>query len=287
MPDTRFMKEKTKFRIMIAVFACVTLVGALFAMIPLFRRVKTERMISREIDRYNEIVLPAIRDYGPLWALIDGYNASLRENDSQFFTTDAENEIIDGIMPQIGNIIGYVSIPKIDVSLPLYRGLDESVLQAGAGWWPGSSFPAGGQGTHTVISAHSGMTKAKMFTDLGELSEGDVFRISLLDRDLYYTVDQIKTVTPDDISDLYIIPGGDYATLYTCTPLGVNSHRLLVRGVRTDAPAEEEPIRVTADAYIDKGVIAVMAAASVTVIVLAALAAAAGISGRKRRNGKG
>lgn len=130
-------------------------------------------------------------------------------------------------------VMAYVEIPKIGVLLPIYHGVGSDVLMKGVGHLPETSLPVGGESTNCVLAGHSGMTHARLFTDLPKLEIGDAFCIHVYDQTLYYTVDQIKPVIPTDTKDLTIVEGKDYVTLLTCVPIGVNSHRLLVRGVRT------------------------------------------------------
>lgn len=130
-------------------------------------------------------------------------------------------------------VMGFIRIPSIEVALPIYHGTAEHTLEAGAGHLEGSSLPIGGSSTHSVITGHTGLSSAKMFTDLIELQEGDIFILNIYGEKLIYEVDQIKTVLPYELGELTITPGQDYCTLVTCTPYGVNTHRLLVRGVRT------------------------------------------------------
>ena len=144
----------------------------------------------------------------------------------------------------INNTMGFVEIPRISVYLPVYHGTSDEVLHKGIGHLEGSSLPVGGVDTHTVLTGHTGLSSAKLFTDLRELEEGDLFYIHVLDQVLAYKVDQIKVVEPSDTEDLKRVPGKDYATLLTCTPYGINSHRLLVRGERTEyIPEEAEGIQ--------------------------------------------
>ncbi len=145
-------------------------------------------------------------------------------------------------------IMGYITIEKIGVELPIYHGTSTTVLAAGAGHLEGTSLPVGGESTHCVISAHRGLPSAMLFTDLDKLEVGDTFTLTVLDEILTYEVDQITIVLPTEIQDLYIEDGEDYCTLMTCTPYGVNTHRLMVRGHRVDN-ADEAHIRVTADGY--------------------------------------
>lgn len=145
---------------------------------------------------------------------VDEYESLLRSSD-------------DGVM-------GYVEIPVIDVSLPIYHGTSEEVLQKGVGHLQGTSLPVGGESTHTVLTGHTGLSHAKLFTDLTEVKEGDIFFLYVMGGKLAYQVDQIEVVLPSELDNLYVEQGKDLCTLVTCTPYGVNSHRLLVRGVRTD-----------------------------------------------------
>ena len=153
---------------------------------------------------------------------------------------DAEvNGNYDHIL-NIQEVMAYIVIPKIDIQLPIFHGTSEEALQKGVGHLEGSSLPIGGEGTHAVIAGHTGLSGAKIFTDLEKLEEGDLFYIHILGRVLTYRTDQIKVVEPEDTKDLMPEAGKDYVTLLTCTPNGMNSHRLLVRGVRTEYVPEEE-----------------------------------------------
>jgi sortase A len=136
----------------------------------------------------------------------------------------------------VDGIMGYVEIPSIDIYLPIYHGTSEDVLQTGAGHLKGSSLPVGGLGTNAVISAHRGLPSAKLFTDLDQLALGDLFYFHVLGESLAYQVDEILVIEPIQTEALDAIPGEDHATLLTCTPYGINSHRLLVRGVRVNNP---------------------------------------------------
>lgn len=156
---------------------------------------------------------------------------------------EAEAERVFGLLNPDGgsHMLGYLEIPAINVELPVFRGTEERQLQAGAGWWIGTRLPTGGESTHCVITAHTGLAKAKLFTDLDQLAAGDRFTVTVLDRKLTYEVDQILVTEPDEVDALEIVEGEDYLTLYTCTPYGVNTHRLLVRGRRVQPEAEPLP----------------------------------------------
>lgn len=144
----------------------------------------------------------------------------------------------------IGESIGYITIPKIDVELPIYEGTDANVLSKGVGHMQQSSYPLGGENTHSVLTGHRGLPDAVLFTDLDKLEQGDCFYLHILDEVLAYKVDQIKVVEPNETGDLDIIEGQDYCTLVTCTPYSINTHRLLVRGTRTEYTGEEEDSKV-------------------------------------------
>lgn len=170
-------------------------------------------------------------------AAAEEYNQSLLAKEGRFKLTEEEQEEYRSLLDVTGTgIMGYVEIPAIHVSLPIYHSTDEAVLQVASGHIAGSSLPVGGESTHAVISGHTGLPSARLFTDLDKLSEGDTFTITVLNRSMTYQVDQIRTVLPEDVSELTIAYGADYCTLQTCTPYGVNSHRLLVRGKRIEAP---------------------------------------------------
>ena len=146
-------------------------------------------------------------------------------------------------------MIGYLKIDRIDVELPIYHGTSTEVLNVGVGHLEGSSLPVGGESTHSVMSAHRGLPSAKLFTDLDRVELGDTFQITVLDQVLTYQVDQITIVTPTEIDDLKIVEGKDYCTLFTCTPFGINTHRLLVRGIRIETIVEKPVIYVSNDAF--------------------------------------
>lgn len=176
-----------------------------------------------------------------LWTQAEAYNRRLAEKDHPLFLTEAEREEVSQYLNPMGiGQMGYLTIDKIHVEIPIYQGTEEPQLQAGAGWWIGTSLPTGGESTHCVLAAHNGLVKAKMFTDLDQLVVGDQFSLTILDRVLTYEVDQILVTEPEDYTPLTILPGQDLVTLYTCTPYGVNTHRLLVRGHRVETPAEAD-----------------------------------------------
>ena len=211
-----------------------------------------------------------------LWDAAVAYNESLPHDDSRFRMSAAQTRRYDSTLDVTGTgIMGYVQIPKISVSLPIYHGTDSAILQIAIGHIPGSSLPVGGLGTHCVISGHRGLPSARLFTDIDQLREGDLFMINVLGKTLTYQVDQIRVVLPDKLDDLAIDDGLDLCTLVTCTPYGVNTHRLLVRGHRV-------PNRTAALAAGDTSLVSpVLVAAVVTVVVAAVLALAWLVRGRR------
>ena len=185
--------------------------------------------------------------YETMWNDAVAYNRSLLTRSTDFALTDAQKRQYDALLnvDETG-IMGYLEIPALEVTLPIYHGTDDSVLQVGAGHIEWSSLPTGGESTHCVLSGHRGLPSAKLFTNLDQLVAGDTFVIRVLDEVMTYEVDQILIVEPTDVSALTIEDGKDLCTLVTCTPYGVNSHRLLVRGHRVENASEA--IRVTSDA---------------------------------------
>ncbi len=194
---------------------------------------------SRAITRYTEQVAELDRErYAALWEAAREYNGRLAEKENRFLMSDEEREEYEGLLDVAGNgIMGYLEIPGIGCTLPIYHGTGEAVLQVGAGHLEGSSLPVGGAGTHCVLSGHRGLPSARLFTDLDRVAVGDRFSLRVLDETLCYEVDQILTVEPSDVDALAIEAGKDYCTLVTCTPYGINSHRLLVRGHRAEERA--------------------------------------------------
>ena len=209
------------------------------------------------------------------------YNERLAANGDRWHMTDAQKREYDETLDVTGTgIMGYITIPRIGVELPIYHGTSDAVLQVAAGHLEGTSLPVGGESTHAVISAHRGLPSAKLFTHLDRLEVGDTFRITVLDKTFIYEVDQIKTVLPDDVSDLLIDEEKELCTLVTCTPYGINSHRLLVRGHRVTAPENLKRIRVAADATrIEPILIAPLLAVPLLLLLLIGLL----VSGRKRK----
>ncbi len=205
---------------------------------------------SAAISDYADNVADLSKEnYDELWTAAKSYNASLVPRFNAFLLTDEQKEQYDSLLNVSGlGIMGYIEIPEINCSLPIYHGTDESVLQIAVGHISWSSLPTGGESTHCVLSGHRGLPSAKLFTNLDKLTEGSTFMLRVLDEVLTYEVDQILTVLPDEVDALQIVEGEDLCTLVTCTPYGINSHRLLVRGHRIENVEAAKTARATADA---------------------------------------
>ena len=198
---------------------------------------------AEEVEQLSDV------DYQTYFDAADAYNRQLNTTPNAFYKPDLVSGYAQTLDISGTGIMGYITIPKISVELPIYHGTDEGVLQVAAGHLEGSSLPVGGAGTHAVISAHRGLPSAKLFTNLDELEVGDRFTITVLNRVLTYEVDQISIVLPTEIDQLLPTEGMDYVTLMTCTPYGINTHRLLVRGKRVETTESQKHIRVAADAF--------------------------------------
>lgn len=205
---------------------------------------------SRVISDYIGTVAEMNVDiYEQIWEKAEEYNRSLLQKTDSFHPDLQSHAMYEECLDVTGSgMMGYLEIPSIDVRLPIYHGTEEGVLQIAAGHMEGSSLPVGGENSHCVLSGHRGLPSAKLFTNLDQLVEGDTFILRVLNTVLTYEVDQILIVEPDDLSALELEEGQDYCTLVTCTPYGVNTHRLLVRGHRVENAETTENIRVKADA---------------------------------------
>lgn len=243
---------------------------------------------SRAIAGYAESVsgLNAV-DYEHIWRSAREYNARLLERANPFRVLEEDEADYNGEL-NVGNngIMGYIEIPGIEVSLPIYHGTSDGVLQVAVGHLQGSSLPVGGPSTHCVLSGHRGLPSAKLFTNLDQLAEGDIFMLRILNETLTYEVDQIHIVLPDEMGDLVVQEGQDHCTLVTCTPYGINTHRLLVRGKRIETPEAASSARITADAVrIDPILVAPVAAAPMLLALFIWAIAAPG-GGKKKSSGK-
>lgn len=229
--------------------------------------------VEKMDDSENKEMLKAARKY----------NKQLLKKSDHWKLSKKDKKKYESLLDVSGTgIMGYIEIPKIDCSLPVYHGTDEGALQIAIGHLEGSSLPVGGKSTHSVLSGHRGLPSARLFTDLDQMEEGDIFILNVLGRKLAYEVDQIKVVLPEEMSDLEVIEGKDLCTLVTCTPYGINTHRLLVRGHRTkyvEEKAEEQQKVQT-----KKTDIRLVAAGVAGVLVLIIIIAVVIKRRRRRRN---
>ena len=239
------MKKNRSNIILILIF----LVGLSVMLYPTVSDYVNQKNQSRAVASYSEEVenLSDV-DYQAYFDAADDYNRRLAETPDAFYRPEEVSGYTDTLDVSGTGIMGYITISKIGVELPVYHGTSDGVLQVAAGHLEGSSLPVGGAGTHAVISAHRGLPSAKLFTNLDELEVGDTFTITVLDRTLTYEVDNISIVLPTETDELKVAEGKDYVTLMTCTPYGINTHRLLVRGRRITTPDKLKHIRVTSDA---------------------------------------
>jgi sortase A len=207
-------------------------------------------------------------DYDRLFAEADDYNRKLAGTGMKWSMTDEEIQEYNSILDISENgIMGYIDIPRIRQTLPIYHGTDDAVLQIAIGHLAGTSLPVGGDSTHCVVSGHRGLPSARLFTDLDRLIVGDIWTMTVLNRTVTYEVDQIRIVEPEDLSELQIVQGSDYCTLLTCTPYGINTHRLLVRGHRI--PNLDGDANVTADAMqVDQTLVAMVVAVIILLILV-------------------
>lgn len=226
------------------------LLGICILLYPAFSDFWNSKTQSRAITNY-EAVLENLKpeDYTAIFDKAHAYNKALYETDYPLRDYQQVLGYYDTLRVTDNDMIGYVKIDRIGVELPIYHGTSEKVLNKGVGHLEGSSLPVGGENTHCVMSAHRGLPSSKLFTDLDRVEKGDTFQIIILDQVLTYQVDFIKVIEPTDVSDLQIIEGGDYCTLFTCTPYGINTHRLLVRGVRIETIKEKPIIYVSNEAF--------------------------------------
>jgi sortase A len=211
--------------------------------------------------------------YEHLWDAAWSYNQSLLERPNTYTLTEEQKRYYDQMLNISGNgIMGYIEIPEIKVTLPIYHGTDEAVLQIAIGHLEWTSLPVGGESSHCVVSGHRGLPSARLFTDLDQMEVGDTFLLRVLDEVLTYEVDQIKIVEPQVTDDLLIVEGQDLCTLITCTPYGINSHRMLVRGHRIETEEVKAVRRVTADAVqIEPVIVAPFVAAPMLLMLLITL----------------
>ena len=245
------------------------LVGICILLYPAFSDYWNSKTQSRAITDY-ESVLEDLEpeDYTAIFEKAYAYNEELYETEFPLRDYKQVSGYYDTLRITDNDMIGYLKIDRIGVELPIYHGTSDKVLSKGVGHLEGSSLPVGGENTHSVMSAHRGLPSSKLFTDLDRVEKGDTFQIIVLDQVLTYQVDFIKIIEPTDVTDLQIIEGGDYCTLFTCTPYGINTHRLLVRGVRIETIKEKPIIYVSNEAFRIEPLLVTPAVAAPMLLVL-------------------
>lgn len=258
------MKRRFSNIILVLIF----LVGLSILLYPTVSNYINQKNQSRVVAAYNDTVSNMTEeDYSSYFEKAHAYNEALSTTTDVFYNADTVGDYENTLNLGSG-IMGYITIKKLGVELPIYHGTDDEVLEIAAGHLEGSSFPVGGESTHAVISAHRGLPSAKLFTDLDKMEVGDTFTITVLNEVLTYEVDNISIVLPTEVDQLQIEEGKDLCTLMTCTPYGINTHRLLVRGHRVDT-VENTNIHVTAEAFrIDSFIVASVIAVPMLLILL-------------------
>lgn len=250
--------KNLKNKLINLIIVLIFLVGAGIMFYPtvsdIWNRYRNEQLISeydQAISKMSDVT------YDRMWKAAKKYQKKHTVNwiGSDKFQLDSDYELPEDytsvLNPNGDGVIGSIEIPKIGVKLAIYHGMGVTALEQGVGHIEGTSLPIGGKSTHAALSAHRGLPSAKLFTDVDQLVEGDLFVINVLDKKLAYKIDQIKTVEPGEVDDLMIVEGKDYVTLVTCTPYGVNSHRLLIRGERTEYIEEEIPQQTVVDQIVN------------------------------------
>lgn len=271
--------------ILVAIF----FVGLSVLLYPTVSDFWNEKRQSQAIVNYDDLIVDLTpEDYSRHFSKADEYNQKVRSMSFPFLNhkniADEYNSTLD-----VNNdgMMGYITIEKIKVQLPVYHGTSDKVLNSAVGHVEGSSLPVGGKDTHAVLSAHRGLPSAKLFTNLDKVEVGDVFTIRILDRTITYKVDQILIVLPHETDALNIVPGEDYCTLVTCTPYGINTHRMLVRGTRIENIESDKVVNVITEAYqIDPLIVTPAVAAPMLGILLVILIVKSSKGGKKKNKKK-
>jgi len=242
--------KKDRWSTIILIF--ILIMGLSLLLYPSFSDYWNSFTQSRVINSYSEQVASLnTEQYDQIWEDAKVYNQSLIGRRNDYLISEAQRAEYERLLNVSGNgIMGYIDIPSINVMLPIYHGTEEKVLAIAIGHLDWTSLPVGGESTHCVVSGHRGLPSARLFTDLDQMAVGDYFMLNILDEVLTYEVDQIRIVEPENTDDLLIQEGKDLCTLVTCTPYGVNTHRLLVRGHRVDNLEHAQVVRITADAVV-------------------------------------
>ena len=264
-------KKKKSDRLRTVLLFVVFIIGLSLLLYPTVANYWNSMHQTHAITRYSESVAQMDDDkFAEMWEAAYRYNATVPPRITRGVLSEEDQLLYNETLNMGGSgVMGYIEIPEIDVSLPIYHGTSEGVLQVAVGHLDWSSLPTGGEGTHCVLSGHRGLPSAKLFTQLDQLVEGDVFMLRVLDEILTYEVDQILIVEPQDTSALGIVPNADLCTLVTCTPYGINTHRLLVRGHRIENAEEAKSVTITSEMIqVDQMIVATVLACPVLLLLL-------------------
>lgn len=284
MKDNKNAQKKKSGNASTIILVAMFFVGLCVLLYPTISDFWNEKRQSQAIVNYDDLVVDLTpEDYSEYFSEADSYNKKIRNMSFPFLNHKSIAEEYYSTLDVNGDgMMGYITIEKIKVQLPIYHGTSDKVLNSAVGHVEGSSLPIGGKSTHAVLSAHRGLPSAKLFTNLDKLETGDIFTIRILDRTITYQVDQILIVLPHETQALNIVAGEDYCTLVTCTPYGINTHRMLVRGTRIENIEPDRVINVITEAYkIDPLLVTPAVAAPMLGLLLIAL-----IVRSRKSNGK-
>lgn len=261
------MKKSASSILLILVF----LIGLSLLLYPTVSNYWNSMHQTHAITAYTqEVSTMSAEKYNAILERARAFNDSISNRQSLYALSDKEQTEYEACL-NLDNtgIMGYIEIPSIEVSLPIYHGTSDTVLNSAVGHLDWTSLPIGGKGTHCALSGHRGLPSAKLFTNLDKLAEGDVFIIRVLNEILTYEVDQIRIVNPDETEELQIVDGKDYCTLVTCTPYGINTHRMLVRGHRIENLVDSQTVKITSDAVqVEPVLIAPIIASPILLVLL-------------------
>lgn len=282
-------KKKKQSKILSIILIIIFLVGLSVMLYPTVSNYINTKHQSYAIAKYDEQInnMDDTR-YNEIMEQAHDYNERLKQLSSPLTSKDGLPSDYNSVLDITGTgIMGYVTIPQIQIQLPIYHGTSEAVLNIAVGHLEGSALPVGGEGNHAVLSAHRGLPSAKLFSDLDKLVVGDLFTVTILNEVLTYEIDRILIVKPYEMENLARENGQDYITLLTCTPYGVNTHRLLVRGKRIETEAPEMQVRVSADAVqIERIVVASIVVIPMLVLTFILMMIIASIRNRRKKKGK-
>ena len=289
MKENKAVQKKKSGNASTILLVAIFFVGLCVLLYPTVSDFWNEKRQSQAIINYDDLIVDLTpEDYSEYFSKADSYNKKIRNMSFPFLNhKNIANEYYDTLDINGDGMMGYITIEKIKVQLPVYHGTSDKVLNSAVGHVEGSSLPVGGKSTHAVLSAHRGLPSAKLFTNLDKLQIGDIFTIRILDRTITYQVDQILIVLPQETDNLNIVPGEDYCTLVTCTPYGINTHRMLVRGTRIENIEEDKVINVITEAYrIDPLLVTPAVAAPLLGILLIILLVRSRSANKKKNKSK-